>query len=122
VTVVLTRRRKRRREIAEPLQALVDTHPHECVFVAWDNLGTHQNDEIEAVVRGAAARFGVLCLLTYSPWLNTIEVLWRWFRGEVTHCALFADAHSLLTTTRDIFDRYNRTRGGVRSILGAHPA
>jgi hypothetical protein len=40
-TVVLIRRRKRRREIAELLQALVDKHPHERVDVAWDNSGTH---------------------------------------------------------------------------------
>jgi hypothetical protein len=30
-TVVLTRRRKRRREVADLLQALVDKHPHERV-------------------------------------------------------------------------------------------
>ena len=32
-TVVLFRRRKRGREIAEPLQALTDTHPRERVYV-----------------------------------------------------------------------------------------
>jgi hypothetical protein len=32
--VVLVRRRKRRREIAVLLQALVDKHPHERVYVA----------------------------------------------------------------------------------------
>lgn len=38
--VVLVRRRKRRREIAELLQALIDKHPHERGFVAWDDSGT----------------------------------------------------------------------------------
>jgi putative transposase len=69
-TVVLTRRRKRRREIAELQQALVDKHPDERVYVAWDNAGTHQDDEIEAVLRGAAGRLVLLYLPTYSPWLN----------------------------------------------------
>ena len=32
-TVVIVRRHKRRREIAELLQALVDKHPHETVYV-----------------------------------------------------------------------------------------
>ncbi len=121
-TVVLVRRRKRRREIAELLQALVDKHPHERVYVAWDNSGTHQDDEVEAVVRGAAGRLVLLYLPTYSPWLNPIEMLWRQFRREVTHCELFTTVQALLDATRDFFARYNQQPGGVRSILGAHPA
>ena len=76
-TVVLTRRRKRRREVAELLQALVDKHPHKRVYVAWDNSGTHEEDEVEAVVRGAAGQLVLLYLPTYSLWLNPIEMLWR---------------------------------------------
>jgi putative transposase len=121
-TVVLVRRRKRRREIAELLQALVDKHPHERVYVAWDNSGTHQDAEVEAVLRAAAGRLVLLYLPTYSPWLNPIEMLWRQWRREVTHCELFASLQHLLAATKDFFDRYNRRPGGVRSILGAHPA
>jgi transposase len=120
-TVVLVRRRKRRREVAELLQTLVDKHPHERGYVAWDNSGTHQDDEIEAVVRGAAGRLELLYLPTYSPWLNPIEMLWRQWRREVIHCELFATVQALVTATRDFFDRYNRRPGGVCSILGAHP-
>jgi transposase len=121
-TVVLTRRRKRRREIAELLQALVDKHPHERVYVAWDNSGTHQDDEIDAVVRGAAGRLVLLYLPTYSPWLNPIEMLWRQFRREVTHCELFVNIQALLAATREFFDRYNRTPEKVLSIIGADAA
>jgi putative transposase len=81
-TVVLVRRRKRRREIAELLQALVDKHPHERVYVAWDNSGTHQDAEVEAVLRAAAGRLVLLYLPTYSPWLNPIEMLWRQWRAR----------------------------------------
>jgi putative transposase len=55
-TVVLIRRRKRRREIAELLEALLDKHPNEIIYVTWDNASTHQDDEVEAVVRGAAGQ------------------------------------------------------------------
>jgi len=55
-TVVLIRRRKRRQEVAELLQALVDKHPTGTIYVAWDNVSTHQDDEIEMVVRAAAGR------------------------------------------------------------------
>ncbi len=88
-TVVLIRKRKRRREVAELLQALLAKHPTGTIYVAWDNATTHQADEVEAVVRGAAGRLVLLYLPTYSPWLNPIEMLWRQFRREVTHCELF---------------------------------
>ena len=71
---MLTRRRQRRREIAERLPALVDTPPHERVFVAWDNSGAHQDDESAAVVRGAAGRLVLLYLPTYHTRLNPIEM------------------------------------------------
>ncbi len=121
-TVVITRRRKRRREVAELLQALLDRHPYERVYVAWDNASTHEVEEVEAVLRAAAGRLVLLYLPTYSPWLNPIEMLWRHFRREVTHCELFADIEALLAATHDFFDRYNQTPGGVRSIIGSHPA
>ena len=72
-TVVRFERRKRRQEIAKLLEALVAKHPTGTVYVAWDNADTHQDDEVEAVVRAAAGRLVLLYLPTYSPWLNPIE-------------------------------------------------
>ena len=89
-TVVIFRRRKRRPQIAEFLQHLLNEHPQETIYVAWDNVNTHQDDEVEAIVRSAAGRLVLMYLPTYSPWLNPIEMLWRHFRREVTHCELFA--------------------------------
>jgi putative transposase len=118
-TVVLTRPHKRRREVAELLEAILAKHPTETVYVAWDNASTHEDDEVEAVLRGAAGRLILLYLPTYSPWLNPIEMLWRQFRREVTHCELFASIDALVEATQAFFGRYNRTPGGVRSIIGA---
>ena len=120
-TKVLIRRRKRRKEIAELLEALLEKHPEETIFVAWDNASTHQDDEVEAVVRRAAGRLVLLYLPTYSPWLNPIEMLWRHFRREVTHCELFESVKVLTDATYDFFDRYNATPGNVLPIIGAHP-
>lgn len=120
-TVVLFRRRKRRREIAELLRALVDKHPTETVYVAWDNADTHQDVEVEAVVRGAAGRLVLLYLPTYSPWLNPIEMLWRHFRREVTHCELFENVKTLLSAAQDFFDRYNLYPERILSVIGAIP-
>jgi hypothetical protein len=57
-TVVLFRRRTRRREVAELLQALVDRHSTGTIYIAWDNADTHFDDDVEAVVRAAAGRLG----------------------------------------------------------------
>jgi putative transposase len=119
-TIVLIRRRKRRREVAELLQALLDKHPTETVYVAWDNFTAHQDNEVEAVVRSAAGRLVLLYLPTYSPWLNPIEMLWRHFRREVTHCELFQTVKVLIEAAYSFFARYNRCPEKVLSIIGAY--
>jgi transposase len=122
-TVVIFRRRKRRPQIAEFLQHLLEAHPQETIYVAWDNVNTHQDDEVEAVVRSAAGRLVLMYLPTYSPWLNPIEMLWRHFRREVTHCELFETVKALLTAAQDFFDRYNQAPEQTLSIIGAkYPA
>jgi transposase len=121
-TVVLFRRRKRRREVAELLQALVDKHPIGTIDVAGDNADTHADDEVEAGVRAAAGRLVLLYLPTYSPWLNPIEMLWRHFRREVTHGELFPTLAALLQAAQTFFDRHNQCPHRVLSIIGAHAA
>jgi putative transposase len=119
--VVITRRRKRRREVAELLEELLARHPRGTIYVAWDNASTHEDEEVEAVLRGAAGRLVLLYLPTYSPWLNPIEMLWRHFRREVTHCELFESIDAVLKATREFFDRCNRAPQRTRAIIGAHP-
>lgn len=121
-TVVLIRKHKRRVEVAELLQALLDQHPSETVYVAWDNASMHQDAEIEAVVRGAAGRLVLLYLPTYSPWLNPIEMLWRHFRREVTHNELFESVQKVIEASYDFFRRYNQCPQQTLSIIGAHAA
>ncbi|MCA9968877.1 MAG: transposase, partial [Anaerolineales bacterium] len=75
-----------------------------------------------AVVRSAAGRLVLMYLPTYSPWLNPIEMLWRHFRREVTHCELFETVKQLLQASADFFNRYNRTPERILSIIGANPA
>jgi hypothetical protein len=118
-TLVLFRRRKRRREIAELLHALVDKHPTETIDMAWENADTHADDEVEAVVRAAAGRLVLLSLPTSSPWLNPSEMVWRHFRREVTHCALFETKQALLAAAQEFFDRSNRCPQKILSVIGS---
>ena len=119
--VLLVSKHKRRAEIAQLLERLLLKHPTETIFVTWDNANTHQDDEVEAVVRGAAGRLVLLYLPTYSPWLNPIEMLWRHFRREVTHCELFVSMEQLIAATYAFFDRCNQTPDKTLSIIGAIP-
>lgn len=120
-TVVMIQKRKKREQIAELLEELLEKHPKETVYVAWDNADTHSGGKVEEVVRGAAGRLNLLYLPTYSPWLNPIEMLWRHFRREVTHCELFVSVKELLKATRQFFEKYNAMPDKVLSIIGAHP-
>ena len=119
-TVVIIRRRKRRKEAAELLETLLEKHPTGTIFVVWDNFTAHEDDEVEAVVRSAAGRLVLLYLPTYSPWLNPIEMLWRHFRREVTHCELFLSIKAVIEASYDFFRRYNQCPEKVLSIIGAH--
>jgi putative transposase len=121
-TLVIIRRRKRRQEVAELLQMLVDKHPNGTIYVAWDNAITHEDDDVEAVVRVAAGRLVLLYLPTYSPWLNPIEMLWRHFRREVTHCELFLSIQAVIEASYAFFQRYNQRPEMVLSIIGALPS
>jgi transposase len=118
-TVVLVRKRKRRKEIAELLEALLEKHPLKTVYVAWDNANTHQDDEVEVVLRNACDRLVLLYLPTYSPWLNPIEMLWRHFRREVTHCELFENIKALIQETCHFFEHCNEKPENILSIIGA---
>jgi putative transposase len=121
-TLVVFRSHKRRRDIAVLLQALLERHPTGTIYLAWDNCNTHQDDEIEAVVRGAAGRLVLLYLPTYSPWLNPIEMLWRHFRREVTHCHVFASLAALVEAAQAFFERHNRCPNTILSVIGSHAA
>ncbi len=85
-----------------------------------DNFTAHQDDEVGAVVCGAAGRLVLIYLPTYSPWLNPIEMLWRHFRREVTHCELLQPVKVLIEAASDVFARHNRCPEQVLSIIDEH--
>ncbi len=77
--------------------------------MTWDNADTHADDAVEAVVRAAAGRLGLLYLPTDSPWRNPIAMLWRHVRREVPHCERFASLDALLKAAHAFFEDYNQS-------------
>lgn len=65
-TVVQFHKRKRRQEIAQLLEALLEKHPTGTMYLVWDNVNTHEDDEVEEVLRGAAGRLVLLYLPTIA--------------------------------------------------------
>lgn len=118
-TQVLLRPRKRRAECVELLQALLEHHPSETIYVVWDNASAHRGGAIADLVTAAQGRLVLLYLPTYSPWLNPIEMLWRHFRRVVTHCEFFPSFSHLLTAAETFFTRLNLHPHLTRSIIGS---
>jgi hypothetical protein len=51
-----------------------------------------------------------------------IEMLWRHFRREVTHCDLFLSIQAVIEASYAFFQRYNQRPEMVLSIIGALPS
>jgi transposase len=97
----------------------LEKHPKGTVSIAWDNANTHEDEEVEEIVRASAGRLVLLYLPTYSPWLHPIEMLWRYFRKEVTHCELFETKPALLEAAQACFDRFNQRPQNILSVIGS---
>jgi len=54
--------------------------------------------------------------------LNPIEMLWRHFRREVSHCDSFPTIKALVAAAYACFERYNRRLRDVLSIIGSNTA
>lgn len=121
-TLVLFRPRKRRVEVAELLQTILDKHPTQTVYLAWDNASSHRRAQIADTVRAAQGRLVLLYLPTYSPWLNPIEMLWRHLRRRVTHSEFFLSLPHLLEAAEAFFAHCNQYPHQTLSIIGSHSA
>ncbi|MEZ4967733.1 MAG: transposase [Saprospiraceae bacterium] len=87
-----------------------------------DNVYTHKDGEIEKVEQEYANRLKLLYLPTYSPWLNPIEMLWRHYRREVTHCELFGSPEKLIEASKNFFTKYNQSPSRILSVIGSKAA
>ena len=100
-------------------------------LLIWDNASWHHSKKVRSWLREhnllvkqekKGVRILPLFLPKQSPWLNPIEMLWRHFRREVTHCELFQTMQALLTAAQDFFDRFNQCPDKILSVIGSHAA
>jgi transposase len=60
------------------------------LYLIWDNWPVHSCQIVQETLM-QLPRLVVVNLPTYSPWLNPIEKLWRWFRQDVDYLHPLAD-------------------------------
>ncbi len=53
---------------------------------------------------------------------DPIEMLWRHFRWEVTHCELFETKSALFLAAQACFERFNQCPQKILSVIGSHAA
>jgi hypothetical protein len=66
---------------------------------------------------------GVWSCSTCQPtvaFLNPIEMRWRHFRREVTHCEFFETKPALLAAAQPCFERFNQCPQKILSVIGSN--
>lgn len=81
----------------------------------WERIFAHATDPV-------ALEQEVLYVPIYSPRLNPIEMLWRHFRREVTHCELFETKQAPRAAAQACFDRFNQCLQRILSVIGSNAA
>jgi transposase len=85
-----------------------------CVYLIQDNWSIHAHPDVLATLQGLP-RCEPVWLPTYAPWLNPIEKLWRWLKGDVLkQHRLAADWHALRQRVNAFLDHFAT---GSRALL-----
>ena len=78
----------------------------ETIYLIWDNWTVHHCELVQKTL-AQYPRLQVVCLPTYSPWLNAIEKLWRKFRQEVDYLhPLAGDWKQLRQRVQQFFEQF----------------
>jgi transposase len=86
----------------------------ECIYIVWDNWQNHRLPVVLEALDGLP-RVEVLCLPTYSPWLNPIEKLWRWLYQTVIHAHQWSQ--DFLCFRTKIMSALKEHAGGSEALL-----
>jgi len=88
------------------------------VYLIQDNWSIHSHPDVLATL-GTLPRLEPLWLPTYSPWLNPIEKLWRWLKGDVLkQHRLAADWRALRQRVNAFLGRFTSGSPDLRRYVG----
>ena len=87
------------------------------VYVIQDNWSIHSHPDVLATL-ATLPRLEPVWLPTYAPWLNPIEKLWRWLKGDVLkQHRLAADWHALRHQVCAFLDQFAAGTTGATDLL-----
>ena len=102
------------------LQLVLNHHAHHDIkiVVVVDNYGIHKAKAVKQMLAGLKGRLRLYFLPTYSPHLNPIERLWRFFRDRVTSNYYFKTMSRLLKAVEAFFAGLTDTPEMVLRVIG----
>jgi transposase len=101
------------------MEHLLTVYPSGPIILVVDNYSSHT---AKAVVQWLAdhPRLQLFYLPKFCSHLNPVEMLWRHFRREVTHCELFENVQALWRAAQEFFDRCNCNPQLILSVISSH--
>jgi transposase len=88
------------------------------IVIVVDNYGIHKARAVRQMLAGLKGRLRLYFLPTYSPHLNPIERLWRFFRDRVTSNYYFKTMSRLLTAVEALFSGLIDSPEMVLCVIG----
>lgn len=91
-------------------------HPHNRIYLVLDNASHHHSLEVRHWLLHHP-RFKPIFLPPYSPNLNLIERLWRFFHQRVTYNRYFETLEEFRTVSLDFFNNLNLYQAELLTLL-----
>lgn len=103
------------------LNLLLDHHQNssEKIVLVLDNYRIHKAQAVKAMLRKYRQLIRLYFLPTYSPQLNPIERVWRYFRQKVTDNTFFKTMRRLLFATAEFLSALAAQHDIILSIISA---
>lgn len=98
------------------LKKLKKTHPHGKIYLILDNASYYHAKEVKPWIK-KHRRFKLIFLPSYSPNLNLIERLWRFFHQKVTWNHYFATFTEFRTTSLQFFKNLKIYEKELKTLL-----
>jgi hypothetical protein len=88
--------------------------------VAWDNADTHEDDEVEEVVRARAGAPGFAVFTHLQPVVESHrDAVEAFSAGSDEIRELFETKQALLAAAQEFFERYNQSPEQILSVIGS---
>ncbi len=87
------------------------------IIVILDNAKYHYSQEVKEVIE-KSSKLKLVYLPTYSPELNLIERVWRFFKQKVLYNKYYVNLESFRKATIKFFRNFDRYTDEMESLLG----